>query len=248
VAVRVWRTGGRAARDLLLDAFRREARAMGVRHPNLITILDLGFNDDCVYLVSELVESISLRTLLVRSGMLPPSLCVELVKGAADGLRALHEKGIVSGGLSPETMRVVSGNAGPEKLLLTPFGLSSLKQLALFPATGPGAVEDRSALYISPEQVEGTPPDPRSDLYSLALIFIEMLVGPRAPSTRRLGPAASPEPAAAHEVLLPALGALPGPRFTEFFQRALDPRPERRFPGAPEFLAALAALGDPAAS
>src|SRR6185436_2960025 len=107
--------------------------------------------------------------------------------------RALHEKGIVSGGLSPETMRVISGNTGPEKLLLTPFGLSSLKQLALFPAAAPGGAEDRSAEYISPEQIEGTPPDPRSDLYSLALIFFEMLTGPNAVSTRWLGAGGSEE-------------------------------------------------------
>ncbi len=231
VAVRLWRTGQGAVRDHLLQAFRRESQAMGIRHQNLISILDLGFNDSCVYVVTELVDSISLRTLLARKGVLPPGQALPLARGAADALRALHEKGIISGGMSPETLRVVLGSAGPERLLLTPLGLANLKQLNLL-ASQPGR-EDPSLEYISPEQRAGHEPDVRSDLYSLALILLEMLCGPGGVGT------ASSREARAESAAPDAGRAGLGEELTGFFRRALASEPEGRFTTAAEFLAAL---------
>jgi serine/threonine protein kinase len=238
VAVRLWRTGQGSARDSLIDVFRREARAMAVRHPNLISIIDLGFDDRCVYVVTELVDSISLRTLLARKGKLPEDEAAALARGAAGALRALHDKGIISGGLSPETMRVAMGEAGPEKLLLTPLGLSDLKQLNLL--AGDAARSDRALDYIAPEQRAGARPDARSDLYSLGVILLEMLCGPPA------GPA---EPDAGPPGAEPASGIRPVPegraedlgRWMEFFRRALAPQPDARYASAAEFLAAIPA-------
>ena len=177
VAVRVWRTGTGSVRDLLIEAFRNEARAMGVRHPNLIAIVDLGFTDECVYIVTEFVESVSLRDVLVKRKSLPLAAAARLVRGAADALGALHGKDIVSGGLSPETMRVTGTIEAPEQLLLTPLGLTNLKQIdALLDPDGDTA-GDRMRHYMSPEQRTGKKPDPRSDVYSLGLVLVEMLGG-----------------------------------------------------------------------
>jgi serine/threonine-protein kinase len=62
------------------------------------------FTDECVYIVTEFVESVSLREVLIQRKSLPLSVAARLVRGAADALGALHVKDIVSGGLSPETM------------------------------------------------------------------------------------------------------------------------------------------------
>lgn len=245
VALRLWRTGKGAVRDCLLEAFRKEARAMGVRHSNLIAILDLSFNDDAVYIVTELVESLSLRTLLARKGPVPLERSAGLVRGAAEALKALHQKGIVSGGLSPETIRVMEGPAGPEKLLISPLGLSSLKQIeVLLPRGNAARIGDRSLEYISPEQKQGAAPDPRSDLYSLALIFLEMLGGrissEGAPPTQRT----SDERTVRKEGPAPISRAFTAPdglseAWKVFFERALEESPARRFLGVKEFLGAL---------
>jgi serine/threonine protein kinase len=238
VAVRLWRTGRGSMRDRLIDVFRREARAMAVRHPNLIAIIDLGYDDRCVYVVTELVDSISLRTLLARKGALPEAVSAELVRGAAGALRALHEKGIISGGLSPETMRVAMGGAGPEKLLLTPLGLSDLEEVGLL--SGAARSDDRSLDYISPEQRAGARPDARSDLYSLAVILLEMLCGPPEVSTApEAGPPAA-EPATGARQVPPGQAEDLG-RWTGFFRRALAPDPDARYASAAEFLAAIPA-------
>ena len=238
VAVRLWRTGQGKVRDCLLEAFRRESKAMGVRHPSLITILDFGFNDDGVYIVTELVPGISLRSLLERRGKLEEKLAVDLIRGPAEALGALHEKGIISGGLSPETIRVL-GTASPvppgapraddvekdwipERLLMTPLGLGCLSQIETLLPRGASLEGDRSLHYISPEQGRGLPPDGRSDLYSLALILLEMLTA----SAPRGGVASSE--------------GLEG-GWSGFFEKALSPRREARFPGAAELVAALPA-------
>jgi serine/threonine protein kinase len=238
VAVRLWRTGGGAARECLREAFQAEARAMGVRHPNLIAVLDLGHQGDGDYIVTELVESSSLRSLLERKGRLDEAVAVRLARGAAGALGALHEKGIISGGLSPETLRVASGGDAPSKLLLTPFGLMSPRQVEALLPPGRRAEGDRSLDYLSPEQGAGASPDPRSDLYSLALILLEMLAGEAAVLEQLRGrrpeapPGGGPRPARAPA---PALR----PEWAEFFRRALARRPEERFATAEDLAAAI---------
>ena len=233
VAVRLWKTGRGAVRDALLDAFRKEARSMGIRHPNLIAVLDLGFNDECVYIVTEFVQSGSLRALIASRGALPPVPAVDLVQGAADALGALHQAGIVSGGLSPETVRVTGSHDRPEKLLIAPFGLTSLKQVeTLLGTMVEGDLSDRSLDYIAPEQKAGGEPDPPSDLYSLGLILLEMLCGQ------------IPEPLVPGAIPLPAA---PSEEWNRFFLRAIARNPQERFPTAAEFSAAMAAIASLAA-
>jgi serine/threonine protein kinase len=242
VAVRLWRTEKGEVRDCLIDAFRHEAKAMGVRHPNLIAVIDLGYDDECVYIVTELVESISLRTFLERKGPLESSIAVPLVHGVAEALHALHGKGIISGGMSPETLRVTTARDAPVRLLLTPLGLSGPKGINLLVAPGSGLRGDRSLEYISPEQRGGRDPDARSDLFSLSLVLLEMLggsvagwVGSMAPTraTGKAPPAGAP--ADPSRAVPPALGA----PWREFFLRALAGDPDRRFPSAGDFIAAM---------
>ena len=247
VALRLWRTGRGAVRDCLLEAFRKEAKTMGVRHANLVAVLDLGYNDECVYVVTELVGSISLRTLIGRKGGLARGVAVALIRGAADALKALHERGIVSGGLSPETIRVAEGSRGPERLLLAPFGLSNLKQLSsLFPRSAAAGERDRSSDYISPEQMGGAPPDPRSDLYSLGLILLEMMGGeipeqelPPTKTSKDLNESVAPgSEISTPEPKLPA--NLPA-EWMFFFERAVARNPAHRFASAVELVEALPA-------
>lgn len=244
VAVRLWRTGSGSVRDCLLDAFKKEARTMGIRHPNLIAVLDLGYNDECVYVVTELVESISLRTLIGRKGGITQGVAVALIRGAVEALDALHARGIVSGGLSPETIRVAEGPGGPERLLITPFGLTNVRQLAaLFVRQAVPGERDRSGDYIAPEQVGGATPDARSDLFSLGLILLEMLGGEvpeqDLPSTRTWIDGSGVEPQASFEPPTPRFPPSLSAEWTKFLERAAARNPTLRFASAREFAAAL---------
>jgi serine/threonine protein kinase len=257
VAVRVWRTGTGAVRDLLIEAFRNEARAMGVRHPNLIAIVDLGFTDKCVYIVTEFVESVSLRDLLLKRKCLALAAAAQLVRGAADALGALHLKEIVSGGLSPETMRVTGTIEAPEQLLLTPLGLTNLKQIDALASADGGADGDRLRDYMSPEQRAGEKPDARSDVYSLGLVFVEMLGGEihdrtwttdsgsgkaavRSGGSKRgaamVAKSAKPATARPGEVRVPP--GLPAP-WSAFLARCIASDPASRFQNGSELLASL---------
>src|SRR5262245_17032361 len=254
VAVRVWRTGTGAVRDLLIEAFRNEARAMGVRHPNLLSIVDLGFTDECVYIVTEFVEGLSLREVLLKRKKLPLAVTARLLRGAADALAALHAKDIVSGGLNPETMRVTGSADAPEQLLMSPLGLTNLKQIdALLHGEGDKDGE-RLRDYMSPEQRAGEKPDARSDVYSLGLVFIETLGGdvherPWTTTPKRVSTAAQSARAStgsvksvsesrAVETVLPR--DVPA-AWTAFLARCVAADPGGRFQNAAALLAALPA-------
>jgi serine/threonine-protein kinase len=176
----------------------------------------------------------SILSLLARKHRLDEEVAVRLARGAAGALGALHEKGIISGGLSPETLRVASGGDAPSKLLLTPFGLVSPRQIEALLPPGRGVEGDRSLDYISPEQGAGATPDARSDLYSLALILLEMLAGETV-LLEHLGARGATPPGAPPLVPVPALGG----GWSEFFRRALARNPDERFQTAEEFAAAL---------
>jgi serine/threonine protein kinase len=234
VAVRLWEALRPSSKPALLEAFRREAQAMNIRHPNLISILDLGVALDCVYIVTSYIESISLRTLMAREPHMLPRRAASLVRPVISALGALHQSGLVSGGLSPEAMRV-STAGGAQSLLISPFGLSSLRQLDLLlegmEESVPG---ERFVEYLAPEQRAGEPPDARSDLYCIALILLEMIRRKPAmeDTTISLARAGLSQGVRHNPPLLTG-------EWEQFFARALASEPQARFQSAAEMLCGL---------
>ncbi|MGE5178295.1 MAG: protein kinase domain-containing protein [Bacteroidota bacterium] len=168
-----------------LQRFEHEARAAGaLNHPGITAIYDVGATDGIPYLVSELLEGQSLRT-VVAGGRLAPARVAELGIQAADALAAAHAKGIVHRDLKPENLHVLPDG----RLKVLDFGLAKLTAIDAPPRdeTGPqlasltltGTILG-TASYMAPEQVRDQPVDHRADLFALGAILYELASGNKA--------------------------------------------------------------------
>jgi len=184
VAVKVLPASFSADADRL-RRFEQEARAAGIlNHPNITAVYDIGSHEGAPYVVQELLEGETLRSLLA-GGRLSPRKAIDISLQIAHGLAAAHEKGIVHRDLKPENLFVTRD--GRVKIL--DFGLAKLthqeegSQATNLPTatagTEPGVVLGTLG-YMSPEQVRGKQADARSDIFSFGAILYEMLSGKRA--------------------------------------------------------------------
>jgi serine/threonine protein kinase len=189
VAIKVLREEGAPSPDRR-SRFEREARAVAaLNHPNIVAVYDFGIEGDKQFIVSELVEGESLRSLVGKP--VPVRKLVEIAAQVADGLAAAHAARVIHRDLKPEN--IMLGKDGRVKIL--DFGLS--RQAS--PNRSAGAANDReetsvpgldatrnlteegtvigTASYISPEQATGKTADYRSDQFSLGLVLHEMATG-----------------------------------------------------------------------
>src|SRR6185503_5354542 len=167
----------------LLARFLNEARAANaIRHPNIIEILDSGMlADGTPFLVMELLEGESLGTRLRQNGALAIAKAVDFAYQTASALGAAHAKGIVHRDLKPDNLFVVPDvhDTNRERIKVLDFGIAKLQQGSVADSvkTRTGTLMG-TPIYMSPEQCRGTRTvDHRSDIYSLGVIFYEMLVG-----------------------------------------------------------------------
>src|SRR6266849_2724001 len=167
-----------------LRRFEQEARAAAaLNHPNILAVHQMGTYEGAPYLVSELLEGLTLRE-HVRHGSLPIRKAIDYAIQIAHGLAAAHDKGVVHRDLKPENLFVT--NDGRVKIL--DFGLAKLTQRhwalddsapTATAGTEPGVVMGTVG-YMSPEQVRGEPADHRADIFALGAIMHEALTGRRA--------------------------------------------------------------------
>jgi Protein kinase domain len=137
-------------------------------HPNLVTIYDVGVEGEIAFIAMELLEGQSLQRMLRRQGRLDYPTAADLAAQIAEGLEHAHRHAIVHRDVKPGNVMVSpSGHAK-----LTDFGVAYVPSSSMT-QTG---VALGSPKYMSPEQVLGQPPDPRSDIFSLGVMLYEMLV------------------------------------------------------------------------
>jgi serine/threonine protein kinase len=158
----------------LVARFAREAMLLArVRHPNVVSILDVGATasgTECM--VMEFLEGEGLDARLERRGALPWNEVRAIGLSILKGLDAIHGAGIVHRDLKPSNVLIVRGT--PEVVKLVDFGIAHSSHAAKYTRTG--AVIGTPA-YMSPEQLVGAELDARSDLYSLALMLYELVSG-----------------------------------------------------------------------
>jgi serine/threonine protein kinase len=163
-----------------LERFRREARAVAqLNHPHIVTVIDAGEDisldggqqgQSTPYIVLEYVEGETLKERIRREGALEVPQAIAYAIELARALGAAHERLIVHRDVKPQN--VLIGEEGGAKI--TDFGIArSLTEEGLTVAGRVLGTTD----YVSPEQALGQPVTGQSDLYSLGIVFYEMLTG-----------------------------------------------------------------------
>lgn len=159
-----------AANLELLERFRREVYALrGVEHPNLVRVLDLSLQPPCA--VFEYVAGGTLKARVEREGPLPWPAAAQLVGEVAEGVAAVHERGLLHRDIKPENVLLDAGGAK-----LGDFGL--VKDLAQSTLTQSGATLGTPG-FMAPEQI-GSEKDRWSeatDVYGLAATLYFALTG-----------------------------------------------------------------------
>jgi serine/threonine protein kinase len=157
------------------DAVPNEALHLAeLRHPNVVSVYEIGTHDRIPYLVCEFVEGTTLRELLAAQGPMPLHKTIPLLKGILEGMAHAHAKGVLHLDLSPSNLMV--DVEGVPRVM--DFGLSRKNRLR----PGPGDALCGALAYMSPEHLTGGVLDARTDVYALGLIAYEMLTRRRAKS------------------------------------------------------------------
>lgn len=211
--------------------FRREAQAIAsLSHPNIVSIYDVGREDEIHYLVMEYVEGDNLKNLIRAEGTLPPERAVEIARQVSEALQHAHENNIVHRDVKPQNILITKGG----RAKLTDFGIAREASAATLTQTDTivGSVH-----YLSPEQARGETAGPRSDIYSLGVVLFEMVTGKlpfqgdtpigvalkhiqeEPPRPTSLNPAVSP---ALEKVILRAMAKLPADRYATARDMAAD--------------------------
>jgi serine/threonine protein kinase len=164
------------ARDsTFAERFTREARSMArLNHSNIVTIFDFGEADGLFYFSMEFVDGKNVRELM-QSGSLPASLALQIIPQVCDALRYAHDEGVVHRDIKPEN--ILLDKKGRVKI--ADFGLAKIVGLSPSYLTLTGTHEVMGTLYyMAPEQMKRSHSvDHRADLYSLGVVFYEMLTG-----------------------------------------------------------------------
>jgi len=227
---------------VFIERFRQEAQAAAnLNQSNIVNVFDWGIEDSTYYIVMEYVQGRDLKSIIVQGGPLMPERAVEIAMAICLALDTASAHGIVHRDIKPQNI-IVTGDG---QIKVMDFGIARTAGGSAMTQTG---TIMGTAQYISPEQAQGRPADPRSDLYSLGIVLYEMLTGkvpfngenpvaiaykhvredPLAPSL--LNPDISPELEA---VVMKALAKNPENRYQSAMEMRSDL--ERCLEGAPVY-------------
>jgi ankyrin repeat protein/tRNA A-37 threonylcarbamoyl transferase component Bud32 len=199
-----------------LERFRREAQALAkLTHPNIVSVYDFGESGGLFYLVMELVDGVNLRQ-MEETQRLRPEQALAIVPMICDALQYAHDKGVVHRDIKPEN--ILLDTQGQVKI--ADFGIARIiGKITPHPALTQTSQMIGTPRYMAPEQREGSHPvDHRADIFSLGVVFYEMLTG--APPLGRFEP--------------PSKKVHVDVRLDEVVLKALEQEPARRYQRASE--------------
>lgn len=154
-----------------LTRFRREAELIAnLHHPAIADFYEFGEHEQRPYIAFEWFEGETLKQILARDGYLPLSKCRHILAQLATALDYAHAHGVIHRDLKPA--HILINEAG--ETTIVDFGMALLESAPSITSTN---LVVGTPLYMSPEQIQGKVLDGRSDQYSLAVIFYELLTG-----------------------------------------------------------------------
>jgi len=155
----------------ILRRFKQELiLARQVTHKNVIRIFDLGMADGRKFITMDYIDGRDLKSVLVERGKLPPAEAVPIVQQICRGLEAAHAEGVIHRDLKPQNIMLDANG----RVWVMDFGLA--RSMDLVGMTRTGALMGTPD-YMSPEQARAAKVDARSDIFSLGIIFYEILTG-----------------------------------------------------------------------
>ena len=201
------------------ERFEREARTLAaLSHPGIVAVYDFGKVDGRFYLLMEFVDGLTLRQLL-RARRLSPAEAVGIVPKICDALQYAHDQGVIHRDIKPEN--ILLDKTGQVKI--ADFGIAKMLNLpGNMSLTGSMDVIG-TPLYMAPEQIENPEiVDSRADIYSLGVLFYEMLTG-ELPLGKFQPPSQKLETdPRLDEVVIHALEKEPDRRYQQFSQMKAD--------------------------
>ncbi len=233
-----------AANPVLLERFRREARASSrLVHKNIVTLYECGEADGLHYLAMEYIQGVDLGEYIRRKGQLDPEEARRLIIQAAKALEHAASCGIVHRDIKPSNF-LLANDEGRCRVKLTDMGLSRMHNEEDFRVTRDGTTVG-TVDYMAPEQArDSSLADIRSDIYGLGCTFYHMLAGQPPFSEGGLG-----ERIYAHIVSEPPDVRLLNPNVPAslwtVLRRMLAKHPDDRFQTPGELIQALRSVGSP---
>ena len=151
--------------------FNSEAlAAASLTHPNIVSIYDVGNENEIYYIVMELVRGKTLKQIITEEGVLPWKWSVNIAMQIASALETAHKNNIVHRDIKPHNIIITEDGVAK----VTDFGIAKAVSNSTITAFG---TTIGSVHYFSPEQAKGGYTDAKSDIYSLGVVMYEMLTG-----------------------------------------------------------------------
>lgn len=220
--------------DVFVKRFKREATlAANLRHPGIVTVYDVGIEDNMRYIAMEYIQGRTLNDVLKEYGGLDLSYVVSILEPLCQALDYAHSQGAIHRDIKPHN--IMLGTDG--RVLLTDFGIARQTNTdATEKLTRTGTFMGTPE-YLSPEQIETYHIDGKSDLYSLGIVTYEIITGrvPFSGTTPRLILAHTQEPPPRPSLFMAGLP----PDIDSLLARVLAKKPQDRFATCVEFLEAL---------
>src|SRR5215213_7627854 len=156
--------------EQFVERFRREAKnAAGLSHPNIVSVFDRGEAEGTYYIAMEHLKGRNLKELLGARGPAPVHIAVDVARQVLAALGHAHDNGIVHRDIKPHNVMIDDDR----RVKVTDFGIARAGASQM---TEAGSIVG-TAQYLSPEQARGGGVDQRSDLYSVGIVFYELLTG-----------------------------------------------------------------------
>ncbi|MEO6775887.1 MAG: protein kinase [Kofleriaceae bacterium] len=231
----------------VVERFFNEAKAVNsIAHPNIVDIVDYGViqtgpngSDQLVYFIMEYLSGQTLGQVLRAEAPLPPERALTIALQVADALAASHRAGIVHSDLKPDNIILSQRGREQDFVKLLDFGIAKLTTDGRTGSrTRTGLVLGTPA-YMSPEQCEGSAKvDHRTDIYALGICLYEMLVG-RVPFIGE-GYGEILVQHLTQKPIEPSRYRMMSPHVEQVVLKALEKRPELRYPTMDEMIRAMA--------